>query len=83
MSHYKIRFLWISMVIFLLPMIINIVYAIFPVLYFMSAALWLHNYIACGFMFIFGIVHIVITVRELRGGEEAGERSNPKRMFWD
>lgn len=26
-------------------------------------------------MFIFGIVHIVITVAELRGGEEVGEKS--------
>ena len=35
--------------------------AVFPVLYFIFAALWLHNYIACGFMIIFGIAHIVIS----------------------
>ena len=63
------------MAIFLLPMLKNIVYAVFPGLYFMSAALWLHNYIACGFMVIFGIAHIVSTAAKFMGGEEAGEKS--------
>ena len=89
MSHYKIGFLWIAVAIFLLPVLINITYAIFPpanadrntqpknkalewieqfarIVYFMSAALWLHNYIACGFMVIFGTAHIVSTAAEFR-----------------
>lgn len=35
--------------------------AIFPVLYFIFAALWMHNYVAVGFMIVFGIAHNIIS----------------------
>lgn len=39
--------------------------AVFPVLYFIFAALWMNNYIATGFMFVFGIAHNVISYQNL------------------
>ena len=39
--------------------------AIFPVLYFLFAALWVHNYYAMGVMILFGIAHNVISYQEL------------------
>jgi hypothetical protein len=35
--------------------------AIFPVLYFIFAAIWMHNYIAVGIMVVFGVAHNIIT----------------------
>lgn len=35
--------------------------AVFPVLYFLFSAFWLHNYIAAIFMVIFGIAHNVVS----------------------
>lgn len=35
--------------------------AIFPVLYFICAAIWMNNYIAVGFMIVFGCVHNIIS----------------------
>lgn len=37
--------------------------AVFPVLYFIFASIWLHNYIATGVMVVFGIVHNIISYR--------------------
>lgn len=37
--------------------------AVFPVLYFIAASIWLHNYIATALMVIFGIVHNIISYR--------------------
>ena len=39
--------------------------AIFPVLYFIFASLWMSNYIATGIMIIFGIVHSIISYKNL------------------
>ncbi|MBE5960941.1 MAG: DUF3810 domain-containing protein [Lachnospiraceae bacterium] len=39
--------------------------AIFPVIYFLFAALWLHNYYAFGFMILFGIAHNIISYQTL------------------
>lgn len=39
--------------------------AVFPVIYFLFAALWLHNYYAFGFMILFGIAHNVISYQTL------------------
>lgn len=41
--------------------------AIFPVLYFLCAALWVHNYIALILMVIFGVAHNIISYSSLRG----------------
>ncbi|WP_075720445.1 hypothetical protein [Roseburia sp. 499] len=35
--------------------------AIFPVLYYLFAAIWLHNYVAVIFMVIFGIAHNIVS----------------------
>ncbi len=35
--------------------------AVFPVLYFLFAALWIHNYFAAFFMIIFGIAHNMVS----------------------
>ena len=39
--------------------------AVFPVLYFIFAALWMNNYIATGVMIVFGIVHNIISYQNL------------------
>jgi len=39
--------------------------AVFPVLYFLCAALWLHNPVAAGCMLVFGIAHITVSCRTL------------------
>jgi len=39
--------------------------AVFPVLYFIFASLWMNNYIATGVMFVFGIVHNIISYQNL------------------
>lgn len=39
--------------------------AVFPVLYFLFAAIWLHNYVAAVFMLIFGIAHNVVSYASL------------------
>lgn len=49
------RFLWIPM-----PL------AVFPVLYFLSAAIWLHNIPAAIIMIIFGIAHNVVSYSSFR-----------------
>lgn len=41
--------------------------AVFPVLYFLFAALWMHNYIAAVVMVIFGIAHNVVSYASLKG----------------
>lgn len=35
--------------------------AIFPVLYYLFAAIWLHNYVAAIFMVIFGVAHNIVS----------------------
>lgn len=35
--------------------------AIFPVLYYLFAAIWLHNYVAVIFMVIFGVAHNIVS----------------------
>lgn len=40
--------------------------AVFPVLYYIFAALWLHNYIAFWSMIIFGIAHTAISSMSFR-----------------
>lgn len=42
-------------------LIVLICMAIFPVVYFILAEVWLHNYIAIIFTMIFGFVHVMIT----------------------
>ena len=37
--------------------------AVFPVLYFIFASTWLHNYIAMALMVVFGIAHNIISYR--------------------
>lgn len=49
------RFCWIPM-----PL------AVFPVLYFLSAAIWLHNIPAAIIMIIFGIAHNVVSYSSFR-----------------
>ena len=39
--------------------------AVFPVLYFIFASLWMNNYIATGVMLVFGIVHNIISYQTL------------------
>lgn len=39
--------------------------AIFPVLYFIFASLWMNNYIAVGIMIIFGVSHFIISYQNL------------------
>jgi len=39
--------------------------AVFPVLYFIFASLWMNNYIATGVMLVFGIVHNIISYQNL------------------
>ena len=39
--------------------------AIFPVLYFIFASLWMNNYIATGIMIIFGISHFIVSYQNL------------------
>lgn len=45
-------------------LLIPIPLAVFPVLYFIFAAIWLHNYIAVGCMVVFGISHYMVSYRE-------------------
>lgn len=40
--------------------------AVFPVLYFLCAAIWLHNIPAMIFMVIFGIAHFVVSLYSLK-----------------
>lgn len=40
--------------------------AVFPVLYFIFAAMWMHNYIAVGCMVVFGISHYIVSYTSLR-----------------
>jgi len=42
-------------------LIVLLCMAIFPVIYFIFAEIWLHNYIAIIFTMIFGFVHVMIT----------------------
>lgn len=35
--------------------------AVFPVLYYLFAAIWLHNYIAAVVMIVFGVAHYVVS----------------------
>ena len=46
-------------------MLIPMPLAVFPVLYFIFASLWMNNYIATGVMLIFGIVHNIISYQNL------------------
>lgn len=39
--------------------------AVFPVLYFIFASLWMNNYMATGVMLVFGIVHNIISYQNL------------------
>lgn len=39
--------------------------AVFPVLYFIFASLWMNNYIATGVMLVFGMVHNIISYQNL------------------
>lgn len=39
--------------------------AVFPVLYFIFASLWMNNYIATAVMLVFGIVHNIISYQNL------------------
>ena len=39
--------------------------AIFPVLYFIFASLWMNNYIATAIMIIFGISHFIVSYQNL------------------
>lgn len=39
--------------------------AVFPVMYFIFAAIWMHNYIALAIMILFGIVHFKISYDNL------------------
>ncbi|MGN0413800.1 MAG: hypothetical protein ACI4FV_12275 [Lachnospiraceae bacterium] len=71
----KIGVYWIGIIIFVLPMLINIIYvifppvnapvpmplAVFPVLYFLCAAIWVHNIPAAVFMILFGIAHNIVS----------------------
>ena len=46
--------------------LIPIPLAIFPVLYFLCAAIWMNNIPATVIMIVFGIAHITVSVRSLR-----------------
>lgn len=39
--------------------------AVFPVLYFLCAAIWLHNIPAAVFMIIFGVAHNIVSYSSL------------------
>lgn len=43
--------------------------AAFPVLYYLCAAVWLHNYPAVLLMIIFGAAHITVSLQSFRKGE--------------
>ena len=40
--------------------------AVFPVLYFLCAAVWLHNLPAVLLMLVFGAAHLAVTIRSFR-----------------
>ena len=40
--------------------------AVFPVLYFLCAALWLHNIPAAILMMIFGAAHLTVSIQSFR-----------------
>ena len=40
--------------------------AVFPVLYYLCAALWLHNLPAAGLMVIFGAAHLAVSIQSFR-----------------
>lgn len=42
-------------------LLVPIPLAVFPVLYFLFVALWLHNYIAAVLMAIFGVAHYIVS----------------------
>lgn len=99
----KFSFSWIGLIVFALPMLINIAYvlfppadqpaetapitrwvewmekisriaylaaivllAIFPVIYYLCAALWLHNLPAAALMIIFGAAHLTVSLQSFR-----------------
>lgn len=41
--------------------------AVFPVLYFLCAAIWLHNIPAAVTMVVFGIAHLTVSIQSFRG----------------
>ena len=40
--------------------------AVFPVLYFLCAAIWLHNFPAAIIMVIFGAAHLTVSIQSFR-----------------
>ena len=51
--NLKVSFSWIGL-------------AVFPVLYFLCAALWLHNIPAAILMTIFGAAHLTVSIQSFR-----------------
>ena len=39
--------------------------AVFPVLYFLFAALWMHNYVAAAVMVVFGVAHNIVSYKNI------------------
>ena len=96
--NLTVSFSWAGLVVFTLPMLINIAYVlfppvektepaavtrwvelveqgsrmaylVFPVLYYLCAAIWLHNVPAVITMIIFGAAHITVSLQSFRKEE--------------
>lgn len=63
LSYY---ILWILLFIGNSNLTILLCMAIFPVMYFILAEIWLHNFLALIPTIIFGIVHIIITLIDFK-----------------
>lgn len=55
-----------GLVVFALPMLPNITYAVFPVLYYLLAAIWADNIPAAAITAIFGAAHITVSAMSFR-----------------
>lgn len=71
--NLKLFFSWVGIVVFAAPMLVNILYAIFPVIFYLFAAIWMGNLPAVIMMGIFGVAHFVVSAQSfpcVRRGSE-------------
>ncbi len=64
--NVRFAFSWVGLVVFALPMLPNIAYAVFPVLYYLLAAIWAGNIPAAAITAIFGAAHITVSAMSFR-----------------
>lgn len=64
--NVRFAFSWVGLVVFALQMLPNIAYAVFPVLYYLLAAIWAGNIPAAAITAIFGAAHITVSAMSFR-----------------